>query len=195
MRAYTAGLDVTYLFNSEKFSLRAAFIQNEWQKKSAGSFLVGASILYQTTIGDSSIVPQNLVYQNFYNGFHFKRSSNFSFGPIAGYAYTFVYRKHYFITGALNGTGSIGVTSLRLTEEDTKVKSGTVLGIRIEILLSAGYNSERWYFGLSYVNLAQSNQSPLPEKSIGFDTGVFRINVVKRFTPAKPIKLLNPGTG
>ncbi len=192
MRAYTAGLDLTYIFNSERFSLRAAFIQNEWQKKSAGSFLVGGSILYQTTIGDSSLVPKNIAFPNFYNGFNFRRSSNFSIGPIVGYAYTFVYKKHYFLTGAVTGTGSIGLTTLRLVEEDTKVKSGTVLGVRAELLLSAGYNSERWYVGLSYVNLAQTNQAPLPEKNIGFDTGVFRINMVRRIPTKKPIRLLNP---
>ncbi len=38
LRIKKIGLNVQYLFNGEKLSLRATFLQSEWQKKSAGSF-------------------------------------------------------------------------------------------------------------------------------------------------------------
>jgi hypothetical protein len=193
IRSIVTGIDVSYIFNSHRFSYRAAVLQNEWQKKSAGSLLVGGSIYYQTTIGDSSIVPGNLIYTSFYDGQKFERSSNFSFGPLIGYAYTFVFRRHYFITGSVNGSGNLGVTSFRLSESEEEVNSGTILGVRAEVLVSAGYNSSRWYFGVSYVNLSQSNQAPLPDKSVGFETGMFRMNIVRRFSTSRPIRILNPG--
>jgi hypothetical protein len=192
IRTNTAGLEVIYIFNSNKFSYRAAILQNEWQKKSSGSFLVGGSLIYSTTIGDSSIVPTQLNYGLFYNDVLFDRSNNFSFGPVVGYAHTFVIKKHFFIMGSVNGSGSIGFTRLLQVDSDEKVKSGLAFGVRSELILSTGYNSPRWYCGISYMNLSLETQAPIDERSISYNTGMFRVNIVRRFTTKKPIKILNP---
>lgn len=192
MHTNTIGLDISYIFNSDRFSYRAALVQTEWQKKSAGSMVIGGSIIYNYTSGDSSIVPYNLAYPYFYDGVKFNRSSIFSIGPQIGYAYTLVIKKHLFLTGSLNGSLNAGFTRLRLVEEDEKVKSGMILAVRTEFLISGGYNSDRWYFGVSYVNLSLSNAAPIPDCSISFDTGMFRMNVVRRIATKKPIKVLNP---
>lgn len=193
IRTMTVGLDVSYIFNSGKFSYRAAILQNEWQKKSSGSLLVGGSLIYNATIGDSSLVPDQSYYEAFFDSLKFDRSNNFSVGPTIGYAYTFVFKKHFFIMGSLNGSGNIGFTRFLLVNSEEKVKSGVVFGLRAEVLLSAGYNSDRWYFGLSFINMSVTNQAPLPDRSINYDTGMFRFNIVRRFATKKPIRILNPG--
>ncbi len=192
IRTNTAGLEAIYIFNSNKFSYRAAILQNEWQKKSSGSFLVGGSLIYSITAGDSSIVPSSLNYGLFYNDVLFDKSTNFSFGPVVGYAHTFVIKKHLFIMGSVNGSGSIGFTRLLPVDSDEKVKSGLAFGIRSELILSAGYNSTRWYFGISYMNMSLETQAPIDERSFNYETGMFRINMVRRFTTKKPLKILNP---
>jgi hypothetical protein len=194
IRTYTVGLDLTYIFNNQRFSYRATMLQNEWQKKSAGSFLVGGSIIYHTTIADSSIVPSHLNPSYFFEGKDFDRSNIFSVGPIIGYAYTLVISEHFFVTASLNGSGNLGTTQLILPENTNKIKAGIILGFRIETLFSVGYNSERWYFGASYMNMSQTSQSPFPERNITFNTGIMRINIVRRFKTNKPIKILNPGS-
>ena len=193
IRTNTIGLEISYIFNSKRFSYRAAVVQTEWQKKSAGSLLVGGSVIYNITVADSSIVPTNLVFPYFYEGVEFDRSYNFSFGPLIGYAYTLVIKKHYFITGSINGSLNIGFTHLQIDKSEERVKSGPIVGFRNEVLVSAGYNSALWYFGVSYVNMGITNQAPLPDRSISYDTGMFRMNIVRRFETKKPIKLLNPG--
>lgn len=193
IRSRTLGLELSYIFNSSKFSYRAAVLQNEWQKKSAGSFLLGGSLFYNTNIGDSSIVPSNLHYDLFFDGLKFNRSNNFSFGPLAGYAHTFVIKRHFFITGSINGSANVGFTQLLLVDNEDKMKSGLVLGFRSEIFFSAGYNSESWYFGFSFMNLSISTQAPVKERSISYDTGMYRFNLVKRIKNLKPVRLLNPG--
>ena len=95
--------------------------------------------------------------------------------------------------GSINGSGNIGFTQLHLVDNDDKVKSGSVLGLRSEILISTGYNSDRWYFGISFVNLSIVTQAPIAERSISYDTGMYRFNIVRRFSAKKPIRLLNPG--
>ncbi|MBE9517967.1 MAG: DUF4421 family protein [Bacteroidetes bacterium] len=37
LRTNIIGLNVQYLFNSERYSYKASFLQNEFQKRSAGS--------------------------------------------------------------------------------------------------------------------------------------------------------------
>lgn len=192
MRTNTFGLDISYIFNSDRFSYRAALVQTEWQKKSAGSLILGGSIIYNFTTGDSSIVPSQIVYPEFYDSVQFRRSNFLSIGPHIGYGYTFVFKKHYFLTGSVNGSLNIGSTKLILMEKEEAIGSGMVLTLRTEFLISGGYNSHRWYVGVSYVNLALSNQAPLPNCSLSFDTGIFRMNLVRRFATKKPIKLLNP---
>jgi hypothetical protein len=192
IQSLTTGLEISYIFNSSKFSYRAAILQNEWQKKSAGSFLLGGSLFYNATIGDSTIIPTNLYYSLFYDGMKFERSNNFTFGPTAGYAHTFVIKKHFFIMGSVNASVNIGFTQLLLVDDVNKVKSGLVFGFRTEILISTGYNSDRWYFGVSFINMSLSTQAPIPDRSISYSTGIYRINLVRRFATKKPIRLLNP---
>jgi hypothetical protein len=195
LRSRTVGLEVNYIFNSSRFSYRAAVLQNEWQKKSAGSFLLGGSLFYNANIGDSSIVPSQLYYGFFFNDLKFDRSANFSTGPTVGFAYTVVIKRHFFILGSINGSGNIGFTQLQLVDNEDKLKSGLVFGLRSEILFSTGYNSERWYFGFSFTNMSIVTQAPISERSISYDTGMYRINLVRRFATKKPIRLLNPGLG
>jgi hypothetical protein len=120
------------------------------------------------------------------------RSNSFAFSPLIGYAYTFVIKRHIFIMGSLNGSLSVGFTQLLLEDNDDKVKSGGVFGLRSELILSAGYNSDRWYLGFSFMNMSVLNQGPVEDMTISYDTGMYRMNLVRRFSTKKPIRLLNP---
>jgi hypothetical protein len=46
--------------NPQRFSFNAAMTQNEWQKKSAGSFMIGGLVYYGQIKGDSSLVPKQV---------------------------------------------------------------------------------------------------------------------------------------
>ena len=64
--------------NQKKFSYQAGLLQNEWQKKSAGSILFGGEIYYGSIYGDSSLVPAridpgiSLLGMNKYHFFQFR---------------------------------------------------------------------------------------------------------------------------
>ena len=51
------GVSAYQVPNKKRFSYRAALLQTEWQKKSAGSFIYGGEIHHGTVQGDSAIVP------------------------------------------------------------------------------------------------------------------------------------------
>src|SRR5690554_170807 len=63
MKVQKVGASVQYVFNHGRFSYRAAFLQNEWQKKSAGTFLLGA-VMYGGMAQEDSNLIHNLLIDN-----------------------------------------------------------------------------------------------------------------------------------
>lgn len=169
------GINTQYIFNDRRFSYRATFLQNEYQKKSAGSALIGGNINFIRIKGDSTLVRQEL-----WNNFDYSRSNIFNLGVNGGYAYTFVIRRHFFITASL--VGGLGVNITRLQDADggnTRQQAGVHYGYTVRT--GAGYNSERYYAGLQYVLLTSQDDTPIEGISQSFSTGNFRINFARRF--------------
>ena len=67
MEVLSVGLNAFYIFNSERFSYKAAFVRNQIQLKSAGSLIIGASFDMFILDADSSIVPPEL--SNYFDPF------------------------------------------------------------------------------------------------------------------------------
>lgn len=193
LRTYSIGLSVHYIFNNKRFSYRAGFLQNEWQKKSAGSLLLGAETYYHVMMGDSSLVPLNQKYPAFFHNQHFSKVEIFTLGPTVGYGHTFVVKKHWFLSLSLTFNLALGSSSLTPDEEFAE---STESGLNVNFIsaprLALGYNSAKWCVDLSYNNISQRNQSPYDNDWIQFDTGNFRVNIVRRFHLKKPVKFLNP---
>lgn len=193
MGSFTVGVTLQYLFNSTRFSYRAAFLETEWQKKSSGSLVAGGDIIYHVTWGDSSLVPDRVIYGEFFNGIPFRKSSFYSVGPNAGYAYTFVWQSHWFVTLAASGTLALG--SSKLTgegNEGEKLKSDISFDLVSNTRIAIGYNSPGWYFGLQYMDIRQVSQAPVSKAEFILTTGSFRISLVKRFLVKHPVAALNP---
>jgi hypothetical protein len=98
IRVRLVGASAQYIFNYKHFSYRAAFLQNEWQQKSAGSFLLGFESSLGTIKGDSTLIPRVVDESLADSGL--KLLSFIELGPNAGYAYTLVYKKNFFLTVA-----------------------------------------------------------------------------------------------
>ncbi len=116
-----------YIFN-RNFSFRAIGFQNEWQKRSAGSFIPRFSFYYtKFDLNDNS--PEAIT-----------NSYDMAIGP--GYYYNFVIKQHLiFSLGTTLGFG-LNITS---TEG-----SSTATGLSQVLFRSAlGYNSERFFTGIN----------------------------------------------
>src|SRR5688572_6935421 len=101
------GANLQYIFNHQKFSFRAAQLQNQRQKKSAGSLLLGAEFYFGIIRADSSIYP-SLVAQD---SLRHDQADFFEFGPNVGYAYTLVFLKNFYLTASLGANIDYGVTT------------------------------------------------------------------------------------
>ena len=190
IRSTSLGLNTQYIFNNKKFSYRAPFLQNEWQKKSAGSFLAGVNIFFVDSKGDSSLIPSAGGDSTFFDGLHFSQYRFFNAGVTAGYAHTFVVKQHFFLTMSLVGGFSGGGSWLYTSEESEIDRSGFTLAGNITGRIAIGYNSKRFFVGLSYLGIFVRNQSPIEQTVLGYETGMFRFNLVYRFKLKKDMRIL-----
>jgi hypothetical protein len=176
--------------NEKKFSYQAGLLQNEWQRKSAGSILLGGEIYYGSIYGDSTLTPSSVDPKQSHlniNKFHY-----FSIGPGFGYAYTLVYREHYFILGS----ATINLAYRYSEEISTSLNTrSSHSGFRPNYILhaGAGYNSNKWSLSILWVDtelLLRGNST-----NYGYTVGVgnYRLIYAKRFTLGrKTKKLLEP---
>lgn len=179
------GLNVQYIFNDKRFSYRAAYLQNEYQKKSAGSFMVGGEILGVKIKGDSSFIPNQIVDTTFLRETHFYRTRIVGLAGNVGYAHTFVYKKHFFLT--LSISGGLGVNHSKLWLDDGSIQREVGWQFNKTVRASVGYNSSRYFAGIHYVDMSASSEMPIPRTYQTFGTGNFRVSLVRRFALKKPL--------
>lgn len=178
---YNLGVSTVHIFNNDRFSYRAAFNQDAWQRKSQGSVLVGGYLTYFHLKADSSMVPSRL--NDLYDtDLQLRRGGFLDLGPSAGYAYTLVIQQHIFLTGSFVVGGGLSVqraTTAQLDGSELQ-KNSAGLGWHGQFRAGAGYNSARYYVGLSFV---QENIGYLLEDRSSFywSVGNIRLNFVKRF--------------
>jgi len=149
MEMISFGIDMTYIYNHARFSIRASFVQNERQKKSAGSLIVKPVFRYYHVNSDTGIIPgevlnlyslsqENIVSGNFYT---------FGLGP--GYAYTFVFLKNFYITAGALLEANWSFYNYRSTDQ-THASNGFCFPGSLRVAL--GYNSDKWFIGASYLS-------------------------------------------
>jgi hypothetical protein len=183
LKVRALGANVQYIFNHKKFSYRAAFLQNEWQQKSAGTWLVGFELFAGSIRADSTIIPT--VVDQPLSQSDIRRFTFVEFGPNIGYAYTYVYKRYYFVTGAASVSLDLGFNDV--AERESKQST---FGFNPNTLfrVSGGYNSTAWAFTAMYVTnavrLTNNEESP----ATTLRTGNVRLIITHRFKPSKKLK-------
>jgi hypothetical protein len=181
IRLRQLGVSFMYIFNSERFSYRASFTQNEWQQKSAGSLLLGLETYGGFNKGDSTMIPYNVEPTNFFNRNAIREVSYFEIGPSAGYAYTYVLRRNWFATAHISANLSLGWIS-----ETTNFSERQSMGLYPNFLYRfvVGYNSPKWFAGASLINNSLQFRSALGNFRYRTETGNLRFSVAMRFVPS-----------
>ncbi len=183
LRVNQVGTSVQYVLNHRKFSYRASFLQNEWQKKSAGTFIFGFEIYNGRVKADSTIIP-TLVNDEEANR-EIKLMRFFEIGPNVGYAYTWVVKKHFFLTGSASISLDYGINTTTDKNGDEKA---TGISPNTFLRFFGGYNSDKWAISVIYVTNGVSLASENIEQQIVLNTGNFRLNYIYRFAPSKKAK-------
>src|SRR5450755_2748952 len=158
--------------NQKRFSYQAGLLQNEWQKKSAGSFLVGGEIYYGAIHGDSSLMPASIDPKG--NALSIDKFHFFSFGPGVGYAYTFVFKEHFFVLGS----ATINLAFRYSTEISTpNDEHASHFGFRPNYILhvGAGYNSNKWDLSVLWVDTELFMKGQSTDYSYTIGVGNYRL--------------------
>ncbi len=144
IRTSYLNLEYMYAFNYGRFSFKAPFFYNEIQKKSAGSFVAGASFVSYLLDGDKAILPEE-AWPDFNPKLTFHSLNLASLSVRFGYMYSIVIAKNFYITlGLIPGFGvSAGDYSV-----DKRELIGLFPSFNIKTMNAIGYNSRRFYGGI-----------------------------------------------
>lgn len=180
LRTRNFGINAQYIFNNRRFSYRAAFVQNEYQKKSAGSFMVGGGIYHFRAKADSAFIPYNVTFIDDFWDDNYNRTAVTCLAANIGYAYTAVIKKHFFVTGSINAGPGLNYTQRRdaITKD---VTGGLDYQLNGTLRLAAGYNSSKYFAGVQYIRLMNRTGISEPATWQQAETGSFRVTIAKRF--------------
>lgn len=171
---------VYYIFNNKKFSYRAAFNQDERQKKSAGSLLAGPAIFAIYFQGDSSLIPHDVNPPDFFDGIQVKRSRYAKATLNVGYAYNLIIWERFFITASLILGPGAGYMTLYAESDDIEGRTKADFAFSYTARAAAGYNGKRLYVGVSFVNTSLNSPTPVDKTRYVFNAGNIRFNIAYR---------------
>jgi hypothetical protein len=182
VRQFNFGFSSLRITNNDRFSYRASFNQDAWQRKSQGSWLFGGYMTYFGLRADSSIVPTT-ERERFTPEVRIRRGDFFDAGPMGGYVYTFVFKEHWFATVSAVGGAGLAIQGLYyplgdLVSEGQRNDAGA--GYRFQWRAGAGYNSARHYVGLSF-NQERVGYFLDDQQRFTWNVSNVRFNVVRRF--------------
>lgn len=157
-QSQSAYFNLLYAFNSSRYSHLASLWQINKQLKSAGSFALGVVGWYHYVAGDSVISPYSEKYLTDSIGNpanpakDIKSSRVLSAGIQAGYAYTWILKRDFFIH--LSTFPAMMLQWNDLTFTNDKVRNYmAVFGFLDETQFSAGYNGKRHFTGIRAQNI------------------------------------------
>jgi hypothetical protein len=170
IRSINLDLQYMYAFNYTRFSLKAPFIFNEVQRKSAGSTIIGASFSMFVMDADSSIVPPE-VASSFHPDLYLRDLNILSAAVSFGYMYTFVYREHFFLTLSL-------IPGINFNAGDYFADSRNEINLNAHLKLnsmnSIGYNGRKFFAGF---NLLSDMYFSRIEKKLSAEIGHGKISI------------------
>jgi hypothetical protein len=181
IRVQHFGAAAYYIVNWRKLSLRSGMLQNEWQKQSAGSLLLGGEFYYGQNKGDSALVPTSIADQ--YKQAGVTKMRYLDIGPGIGYAYNLVIREHWYALGVLSSSFPISFhKQWRNGETEQKLSISPDLLTR----LGVGYNSDRMNISMMWVNSNVQTQGK--HGAYAIRTGNVRLNAAYRFMPGYKLR-------
>lgn len=169
------GLTGNYIFNNKKFSFRSAYNFAERQLRSAGSFVLFASISGFKARGDSAILG-DAYSADFGVDSEIRQIKSTTFSVAPGYSYSFIH-KGFFI----NATLALGPSHnwLSYEAEDGSTKNDIEFTPFFVARIALGYNGDHFFSGLSFVS--QGSNAKFDSVQLSSSSGMFKILLGYRF--------------
>jgi len=180
MSSANLGITVNYIFNNSRFSYKAAFSDNEKQKKNAGSMIAGGSIFSYQTIADSAFVPREIKSDYFQKSRDVSKSGVLAFNANLGYAYSFIFFKNgIFTISYILGSGVQDNSFEREIEPDV---NRWRISMNHTGRVGVGYRFNRYYARLGIIRSTQYTNLKYNDLGIGNGTNFMQVSLGKRFS-------------
>lgn len=186
LRALTFGVSGMYVFNGKKFSLRAGIHQQEWQRKSAGSLMLGGALFARYIYNEgTSLLPPYYKYPEFFSGNELRHITNYSLAVKVGYGYNLVLATHYFVSA----TAEVGIGPSYSIVRDVAGNEQQGLGLDLtgNLRFGAGYNSDTWIAGVYVIANSDRYSLPYDRSALSTTQGIFRLAVARRIPTNRKI--------
>ena len=176
MKVISLGLATFYVFNSERYSYRSAFVRDEFQKESAGSFLTGIFAYYDEVTTNNGFIPKEFP-DEFRTLVDVKEFENFTIGISAGYAYNFIISDKW-IFGVILQPG-IGYQQVGIKNLQDQNDSKSQLAFQLQGNAAIGYQHKNFFVGLKGSFYARDID--FGPYNFNLSTEEFRLTLGKRF--------------
>ncbi len=183
MRVLSAGVNAFRIFNSDKFSYKSAFVRNQVQLKSAGSFTLGIFGHLDLADSENGLKPKEIP-DSLLTEFDLKSFNTLAIGITIGYLYTWVISDHFFINvGVTPGFGNQRIELATITGEKAINNSPAA---QLTARSAIGYESPTLYGGITGVVVWRNFQFGGYE--LDLSTENFKVFIGKRFKISKKRK-------
>jgi hypothetical protein len=172
------GISVNYIFNNSRFSYKAAFSDNEKQKKNAGSLIAGGSIFSYQTIADSAFVPSKLSSDYFQRSRDVSKSGVLACNANLGYAYSFVFLKNGIFT--LSYILGSGVQNNSFEREIAPDVNRWRFSVNHTGRVGVGYRFNLYYVRFGIIRSTQYTSLKYNDLGIANGTNFMQISVGRR---------------
>ncbi len=183
METYAAGISGYYVFNNKKFSYKAAFPRTMWQKKSAGSFILGAYFSRNVCIAPDGVMPPELP-DSLAESFDIDGFSNTIAGIAFGYTYTWVIKKRFFTN--ISVVPGLGYARPEISTSFEDKKFSPIASASITSRVSLGYEGKHLYYGFNVVSIIDN--FTYENIDVSTTTGNLRFFIGNRFDVSKLFK-------
>lgn len=159
---------IYFVPNHHRHSFRAAYIQNEVQKRGSGSLIVAPAFQLFQLNADSSLIPKE--YENAFEVFEQDRVARGKFasvGVFAGYSYTFILFKKAYINLGLMPGAFIQYYNYQSDQSHFTRNNAYLLWTT---RFAAGYNGRNWFAGMGGVT--GFDNANIPFKNTGLSLGM-----------------------
>ena len=170
---------------NRNYSMRAFQSQTEIQTKSAGSFMPGISYNFYSLSGLDIVKDENgdRIKREYYNKYE-----GVNFALLAGYYYTFVFKKNWFAN--VYGVPSAGIDIYNVHTTTPTEKTKQTLNdfyMALHYGFGGGYNGDKFFFGTELKYRMTSEKFNSNKIRITPSQNQFNIYFGYRFKAPKPI--------
>ncbi|HTH54493.1 MAG TPA: DUF4421 family protein [Cyclobacteriaceae bacterium] len=148
---WNTGINGIYLFNKNRYSIRAAYNFSEKQIRSGGSFLLSGTLNTFSLRADSAVYGAKYEAQ-FGTTADFSKLDYTTFSLAPGYAQTFVIKNFFVNTSLSFGPANHWVSYQSAAGSRKEITLNSFIDFR----MSVGYNGDCFFSGLSFITQARN---------------------------------------